>query len=54
MNDKTAAITEVPAKLSQMPVSPIGQRIKIRTTGNMRAVDTDMRAAGSGFSIASI
>ncbi len=52
--DKTAASTDVPAKFSQMPVSPSGQKTRIKITGKTRAVDTDMREAGSGFSMASM
>ena len=52
--DNTAARTDVPAKLSQIPVSPRGQSAAISITGKTRAVDTEIRDAGSGFSMASI
>ena len=49
-----AASTAVPAKFSHSPVSPSGQRIPIRITGNKSAVDTEIMDAGRGFSTASI
>ena len=52
--DRTAASRAVPAKLSQMPVSPKGHRAAMSTTGNTRAVATEMREAGRGFYTASI
>ena len=54
ISDKIAASTEVPAKFSQIPVSPKDHRAPISITGKISAVDTDMMEAGRDFSIASI
>ena len=52
--DITAARAEVTAKFSQIPVSPKGHSAMINITGKIRAVDTEIRVAGRGFSMASI
>ena len=46
------ASTAVPAKFSQMPVSPRGHSTPMSTTGNTSAVDTEMAEAATGFSMA--
>ena len=53
-SERTAARTDVPAKFSHMPVKPKGQKAPISSTGNTSAVDTEMRDAGRGFSMASM
>ena len=54
--DKTAAKTEVPVRFNQIPVYTYiyCQRTTIRMSGKIRAVETKIIDAGSGFSIASI
>ena len=52
--DSAATRTDVPAKLSQIPVSPRDQSAAISITGKTSAVDTEIRDAGRGFSMASI
>ena len=52
--DITAARADVPAKFSQIPVSPKGHSAMVNITGKIRAVDTEIRDAGRGFSMASI
>ena len=49
-----AASTEVPARFSQIPVRPSGQRTPIRITGNTSAVATEITEAGTAFSMASM
>ena len=45
MPDKRPANGELPAKFSQMPVSPNGKRAASRSTGKIKAVEIEMRAA---------
>lgn len=54
ISERAAARTDVPAKFSQIPVNPIGHRTPIRRRGKTKAVDTEIREAGKGFSIASM
>ena len=52
--ERIIASKEVAAKLSQMPVSPSGQSTTISNSGKIKAVETEISEAGTGFSIASI
>ena len=52
--DMTAARREVPAKFSQIPVRPRGRDTTSSITGKTSAVDTEIRDAGSVYSMASI
>ena len=52
MAERMAANTEVPAKFSQIPVSPSGHSAQISSTGKTRAVETEIKEEGRGFSIA--
>ena len=54
MPDKRPANSELPAKFSQIPVSPSGQSRMTRISGKTSAVETEMIEAGRDFSMASI
>ena len=43
--ERTAASAAVPAKLSQMPVRPSGQRAALKSSGKTRAVETEIMDA---------
>ena len=52
--DRMPASREVPARFSQILVSPSGQSATIRIRGKTSVVETEMTEAGTGFSMASM